>query len=157
MRPVGFASDDSILVNVCEAAPFRVAYNVQANDKFWFKDEPYPLTHMLANNEYGPQFEGGTVYEGSLGTIAYHRWNSPVSGMIRKAYLVPGAYYAENLLQGFDATGPDKSLAYITQVNTRVVIFIEADNPSIGISDQRLWLPGRSMRSYLRSRGSFRR
>ena len=36
-------------------------------------------------------------------------------------------------MQGFDATGPDKSLAYITQVNTRAVIFIEADNPSIGL------------------------
>ena len=64
--------------------------------------------------------------------------------MIRKAYLVPGAYYAENLVQGFDATGPDESLAYITQVNTRAVIFIEADNPSIGL----LCLLGVGMREF---------
>lgn len=131
VRPVGFATDDLILVNACEVAPFRVAYHVQANDKFWFKDEPFSLTHMLANNEYAPQFEGGIVYEGSLGTIAYHRWHSPVFGVVRKAYLVPGAYYAENLVQGFDTTGPDESLAYIAQVNTRAVIFIVADSPSI--------------------------
>ncbi|KAL2036738.1 hypothetical protein N7G274_010533 [Stereocaulon virgatum] len=133
IRPVEFPDNDSIIANACEAGPFRVAYDVKANDKFWIKDEPYSLNHMLANDDYAPRFNGGTVYQALLHSKAYHRWHSPVSGVIRKAYIVPGAYFAANSIQGFDALGPHRSLAYITQVNTRAVIFIEADDPSIGL------------------------
>ena len=133
VRPVEFADNDSVIASGCEAAPFRVAYDVKANDIFWIKEEPYSLNHMLANDDLAPQFEGGTVYQASLDSVAYHRWHSPVSGTITKTYVIPGAYFAENLAQGFDASGPDKSLAYITQVNTRAVIFIQADHPAIGL------------------------
>jgi phosphatidylserine decarboxylase len=36
-------------------------------------------------------------------------------------------------VEGFDPEGPNNSQAYITEVATRAMIFIEADNPAIGL------------------------
>jgi phosphatidylserine decarboxylase len=45
----------------------------------------------------------------------------------------PPSYYAEALSEGYDPAGPNDSQAYITEVATRALIFIEADNPDIGL------------------------
>jgi hypothetical protein len=59
--------------------------------------------------------------------------DSPVSGTVRKAYLLEGTYFAEAASHGFDAAAPNDSQAYITELATRAVMFIEADNPDIGL------------------------
>ncbi|WP_333878896.1 phosphatidylserine decarboxylase family protein [Methylobacter sp.] len=132
-RPVASPDDDSVIVNACESAPYRVAYGVQLRDTFWIKAQPYSLEHMLANDEYTGNFVGGTVYQAFLSAKSYHRWHSPVSGTIVKAYVQDGSYYAEALSEGFDPSGPNDSQGYITEVATRALIFIEADNPDIGL------------------------
>lgn len=112
------------------------------SDAFWLKEQPYSLENMLNWDEYTGQFAGGdgtTVYQAFLSALSYHRWHSPVSGTIRKAYVVGGSYYLQNLRQGFydpagsDDAGPNNSQAFLTAVATRALIFIEADNPDIGL------------------------
>lgn len=44
-----------------------------------------------------------------------------------------GTYYSETPAEGYDPAGPNDSQAYITEVATRAMIFIEADNPDIGL------------------------
>jgi phosphatidylserine decarboxylase len=44
-----------------------------------------------------------------------------------------GTYYAEALSEGFDPAGPNDSQAYITALATRAMIFIEANDPRIGL------------------------
>ncbi len=46
-RPVASPNDDSIIANACESAPYRVATDVQLQDQFWIKGQPYSLSHML--------------------------------------------------------------------------------------------------------------
>jgi phosphatidylserine decarboxylase len=77
---------------------------------------------MLNWDELTPDFDGGTVYQAFLSALSYHRWHSPVNGTIKKAYVVNGSYYLENQCQ-----------AFLTAVATRALIFIEADNPDIGL------------------------
>ena len=56
-----------------------------------------------------------------------------------KTEIVNGTYYLENLYQGFynpagaDSSAPNNSQAFLTAVATRALIFIEADNPAIGL------------------------
>jgi phosphatidylserine decarboxylase len=139
VRPVSAPDDDSVIVNACESAPLGVSRDVALSDTFWLKGQPYSLENMLNWDEYTPKFAGGTVYQAFLSALSYHRWHSPVSGTIRKAYVVNGSYYLENLHQGFfnpagpDQAGPNNSQAFITAVATRALIFIEADNPDIGL------------------------
>jgi phosphatidylserine decarboxylase len=59
--------------------------------------------------------------------------HSPVSGIVRKAYVKDGTYYSEAPSEGFDPAGPNDSQGDITEVATRALIFIEADNPDIGL------------------------
>ena len=132
-RPVDSPDDDSVVVNACESAPYRIARHVNYRDTFWIKSQPYSIVHMLANDSFAPLFAGGTVYQAYLSPLSYHRWHSPVSGTVVKAYLKDGSYFAEAASHGFDPAGPNDSQAYITEVATRAVIFIAADSPRIGL------------------------
>jgi phosphatidylserine decarboxylase len=86
-----------------------------------------------------PLFDGGTVYQAFLSALSYHRWHSPVSGTIQKVSVVNGSYYLESLYEGFekpqgaDPSAPNDSQPFLTAVATRALIFIEADNPKIGL------------------------
>jgi len=139
VRPVYAPNNDNMIVNACESAPLGIAQNVSLSDQFWLKGQPYSLENMLNFDDYASQFAGGTVYQAFLSALSYHRWHSPVSGTIKKAYVVGGSYYLENIYQGFfstagpDPAGPNNSQQFITSVATRAVIFIEADNPAIGL------------------------
>lgn len=139
IRPVASPDDDDVIANACESAPFRIAHDVPLKAKFWIKGQPYSLIDLLHNDPWTSKFEGGTLYQAFLSALSYHRWNSPVSGKIVKAYNLDGTYYGEALAQGFEnPNGPDKvaannSQAFLTSTAARAVIFIQADNPKIGL------------------------
>jgi len=133
VRPVMFPDNNTVVNNACESTVYRIAKNVKERDSFWLKGEPYSLAHMLNNDTYTSQFVGGTVYQAFLSALDYHRWHSPVNGTIVKTVQVPGTYYAESPAVGFDPAAPDLSQSFITAVATRALIFIQADNPKIGL------------------------
>ena len=140
VQPIAGPDDNKVIVNACESAPFALEINVRKCDKFWIKSQPYNLRFMLANDPLCEEFVGGTVYQATLYRYCYHRWHSPVTGEIVKAYVQDGSYYSEPLVFGFndylhkpDPAAPDNSQGYITEVATRAIIFIKAENPYIGL------------------------
>ena len=139
IRPVQDPDDPDSIANACESAPFRIAHDLPMKAKFWIKGQPYSLMDLLHNDPWTSKFEGGTLYQAFLSALSYHRWNSPVSGTIVKAYNLPGSYYSESLYQGFanergaDPVAANDSQAFLTATATRAVIFIKADNPKIGL------------------------
>ncbi|MFA8435111.1 MAG: phosphatidylserine decarboxylase family protein [Marinifilaceae bacterium] len=139
IRPIAEPENDNVIVNACESAPYKIARNVKNRDRFWIKSQPYSLEHMLAGDPLTKEFVGGSIYQAFLSALSYHRWHSPVSGRIVKAYVTDGSYYSEALSQGFlnpngpDPSAPNNSQAYLTEVAARAMIFIEADNPAIGL------------------------
>ena len=139
IRPVAAPENPNIIANACESCPYNVAYEVKARDRFWIKGQPYSVIDMLAHDELAQQFDGGTIYQAFLSALSYHRWHSPVSGKVVKAYVRDGTYYSEPLFedfgafQGADMAGEATGQGYITATATRAIIFIEADNPAIGL------------------------
>ncbi|KXN91784.1 Phosphatidylserine decarboxylase proenzyme [Leucoagaricus sp. SymC.cos] len=139
VRPVDAPDDDSVIGNACESSPYNIGRNVKERDMFWIKGEPYSLRHMLNNDESTSQFIGGTVYQAFLFATSYHRWHSPVNGKIVKVVHVQGTYFSISTALGFEASSdPDPvaagySQAYMTSMATRMLIFIQADNPKIGL------------------------
>lgn len=132
-RPVAAPDDDGVIVNACESAPYQLAQDCQACDRFWIKGQPYSLRHMFANDPVAEQFIGGTVYQAFLNALTYHRWHSPVNGKIVKVDLIDGSYYSEPPSVGYDPAGPNESQGYITEVAARASVLIEADDPRIGL------------------------
>jgi phosphatidylserine decarboxylase len=116
-----------------------VAHDVKARDQFWVKGQPYSVLDMLAQDPLAEQFIGGTIYQAFLSALSYHRWHAPVSGTVKKAFVIPGTYYSEPLYDDFtetesaDPLGESTSQGYITAAATRGCIFIDADNPKIGL------------------------
>jgi phosphatidylserine decarboxylase len=133
VRPIAEPDNDAVIVNACESAPYRLAHNVQLRDKFWIKAQPYALQFMMDGDALAEHFIGGTIYQAYLSALSYHRWHAPVSGRVVKTRLIEGTYFSEALVEGPDPSGPDESQAYIAEVATRGLVFIEADNPDIGL------------------------
>ena len=132
-RPVHAPDDDDIIVAACESTPYAIATDVQLQDRFWIKSQPYSLRDMLAGDPAAAQFVGGTVYQAFLSATNYHRWHSPVAGTIVRAFVQPGTYYSEADSEGSDASDPIVSQGYLAHVATRAIIVLQADNPTIGL------------------------
>lgn len=139
VRPVELPDNDSIVNSACESTVYKIAHKIKKRDQFWLKDEPYSLFHMLNNDPLAEQFIGGSIWQAFLSALNYHRWASPVNGKIVKTVNIPGTYYAESPAMGFvneegpDPAAPNLSQSFITAIAARALIFIEANNPTIGL------------------------
>jgi phosphatidylserine decarboxylase len=132
-RPVAAPKDDKVIVSACESTPYGIARDVQRQDRFWIKSQPYSLQDMLAGDESVEQFVGGTVYQAYLSATNYHRWHAPVAGTIVRAFTKDGTYYSEADSEGADAEKPQQSQGYLAHVAARAIILIQADDPVIGL------------------------
>ncbi|KAK3671486.1 hypothetical protein LTR78_008585 [Recurvomyces mirabilis] len=141
VRPIESPDDDSVINNCCESKTFAVQHDVKLRDHFWIKGQPYSILDMLAHDKLAENFAGGTVYQAFLSALSYHRWHAPVSGTIKKAFVQDGTYFSEPLFEGLgdptvqeiDAAGISVGQGYLSALATRAIIFIEADNPDIGL------------------------
>lgn len=134
-RPISEPNNSKVIVSACDSTVYAIEHNVASYSKFWLKTQPHSLHDMLgaASAQYLPTFAGGTVYQAFLNPFNYHRWHSPVSGTIRRAFVQEGLYFSQANSEGEDPTIQDHSEGYITQVQTRAIIMIEADDPAIGM------------------------
>jgi phosphatidylserine decarboxylase len=132
-RPVASPDDDKVIVSACESTPYGISTDVQRQDRFWIKSQPYSLADMLANDDSVDEFVGGTVYQAFLSATNYHRWHSPVAGKIVRAFVQKGTYYSEADSEGKDAVEPTNSQSYLAHVSARAIFIIEADDPVIGV------------------------
>ncbi|KAI0517434.1 Phophatidylserine decarboxylase-domain-containing protein [Xylaria bambusicola] len=151
VRPVASLDDDNVIANACESTPYNLARNSSLRAQFWVKGQPYSILDMLAHDPLSAQFDQATVYQAFLSALSYHRWHSPVSGKIVRAFVQDGTYFSEPLfthtntssesspettassLYSINASGLSQSQSYLTNLATRAVIFIQADNPAIGL------------------------
>jgi phosphatidylserine decarboxylase len=136
VRPIAAPDNDKVIVNGCESTPYAIKNNIQKQHRFWIKDQPYSTQDLLANDATVDQFVGGTVFQAYLSPHEYHRWHSPVSGTIRKAYVKEGTYYSEAESEFAEETSQgllSESQGYLAHTATRALFFIEAKEASIGL------------------------
>jgi len=134
VRPIAERKNNKVIVSACDSNVYNIQRNVKKVDWFWVKSQPYSLNDMLNNDEsVVDRFVGGDVYQAFLSALKYHRWHSPVTGTIKKAYIKQGTYYSGTESHGMDPGSPNLSQGYISHVATRAIIYIEADDPKIGL------------------------
>ena len=132
-RPVAEKNNENIIINACESAPLALESGVKKSAKFWLKKMPYSLENMLDFEPETEQFLGGTVYQAFLSGLSFHRWHSPVNGVMKKIKIVQGAYFLQDPRIHNDPVAPNFSQKFLSAVATRALMFIEADNPKIGL------------------------
>jgi phosphatidylserine decarboxylase len=64
--------------------------------KFWIKGYGFTIPKLLASNSLAPSFENGSLLIARLAPQDYHRWHSPVDGVIESITEIPGCYYTVN-------------------------------------------------------------
>lgn len=141
-RPVASPNDDNVIACACESKPYNIERDVKLRNRFFAKGQPYSILDMLAFDPLAEQFAGGTIYQAFLSALSYHRWHSPVSGVIRRAFVQDGTYFSEPLFEGLgdrsvdeiDTRGISLAQGYLSSLATRAIIIIEADNPKIGLT-----------------------
>lgn len=144
VRPVASPDDDAVVVNDCESKPYNVARKANLRDRFWIKGQPYSVRDILARHVLADRFEDATVCQAFLSALSYHRWHASVSGKVVEAFVQDGTYYSEPLFEGIgdpqhaatgtiEESGETTSQCYLIAVATRAIVFIEADNPAIGL------------------------
>jgi phosphatidylserine decarboxylase len=134
-RPVAGQRDKTVVVNACEATAYNIQYDVQLQDQFWIKSQPYSLGDIFtaSRRQWAELFQGGAVYQAYLSQFNYHRWNAPISGAIVDAYLVDGSYYSDADVQAMELIGPLASQGYMSSVVARAVVLIESGDETMGI------------------------
>ncbi|KAJ4479018.1 phosphatidylserine decarboxylase [Lentinula aciculospora] len=140
------SSGKLLIYNACESTMYRKQTEIKEHDQFWLKGQPYSIYDMLArrDDEVARSFIGGTVYQAFLSPQDYHRWHSPVDGIVRQVQVIEGTYYAALPDDGAEKHDPDfqpgdprgaiiRSQGWLTEAATRAIIYIEADNKEIGL------------------------
>ncbi|KAL4062142.1 phosphatidylserine decarboxylase-like protein, partial [Scleroderma citrinum] len=149
-RAVIEPGNNAIVNSPCSADVYKIYSPLQELERFWVKNTPYSLRHMLGNHEFTSQFIDGTLIQAMLASRDYHRWRSPIAGVVKDTRIIPGTYYAARLLNPPSAdpdpcppptppspdADPDpvsRSMDFVSQISTRALIFIEADNTDLGL------------------------
>lgn len=131
-RPIAAPGDPKVIVSANDGTVYNIRHEVKEQDRFWLKGQPYSLANMLAGSAYVDRFVGGDVFQTFLSGADYHRWHAPVDGTVREAVVVDGLMFSNA-----ESAGPDPkgilSQGYQASVNTRGLIFIESDDPVIGL------------------------
>jgi phosphatidylserine decarboxylase len=133
IRPVASPDNDRVIVHACESRPINIQQDVQARDQFWVKGQPYSVRDLLGHDTLADRFIGGTVYQGFLSSLNYHRWHAPVAGRIIKAYNIPGTYFSQATFTATSNYTDYLDFSYAPTMATRAVIIIQADHPAIGL------------------------
>ncbi|KAK0446036.1 phosphatidylserine decarboxylase [Desarmillaria tabescens] len=137
-RLVDFPEDKTLIHSACESTVYRIQTGVKDHDQFWLKGQAYSVYDMLYRDATAAQSFA------FLSPQDYHRWRCPIDGTITCAEVVPGTYYAIIPDTGAEVGDPDlqpgdphgaliRSQAWLTHSSTRAIIYIQSDNPVIGL------------------------
>ena len=136
LRPVSEPADPTVIVSANDGHVYNFAGNVQRHGKFWAKGQAYSLGDML-NGKYLDRFiqagKGADVIQSFLSGNDYHRFTSPIDGVVREVEIVPGLMFSDAETAGFDAQAGVLSQGYEVSVNTRALVFVESPRESIGL------------------------
>jgi phosphatidylserine decarboxylase len=132
-RPVAAPDDPKVIVSPNDGNLVTIARDIKPQDRFWLKGEPFSLADMLNRSEHWERFVGGYVFQSFLSGANYHRWRAPIDGTVRTAHVVDGLMFSDAESAGFDPDAGILSEGYDATVNTRGLVFIESDDPHLGM------------------------
>ncbi|CAO3631488.1 unnamed protein product [Mucor hiemalis] len=94
-RPCDYPEDESVVVSPADC---RMMAFPTINDatNIWIKGTEFSISKLLGDPEEAKSFDGGALAIFRLAPQDYHRYHSPVSGVIRKIHSIEGQYYTVN-------------------------------------------------------------
>ncbi|TPX36290.1 phosphatidylserine decarboxylase [Synchytrium microbalum] len=109
-------------VAVCPADCRLTAFvSVKDATKLWIKGREFTIAALLKDDAMARRFAGGCVSICRLAPQDYHRFHSPVDGVVSKMKKIEGDYYTVNPMAV-------RTTVDVYTDNVRLVTYIESDN-----------------------------
>ena len=136
LRPVSSPSDNRVITSPADCT-FRAAYDIASDStvpgiRVKRTHEYESINHLLDNSQYSDVFANGKLVHYFLGPYSYHRFHTPVSGLLKECRAVQGLNYLEvNLVDGqYDA--PDNAGGGYEFNQARGVVIIDTSLSGCG-------------------------
>jgi phosphatidylserine decarboxylase len=133
-RPIDGIGDPSVINSPNDGVAWAVQHDVRAEDAFWLKSQRYSLADMLNHGPLTDRFVGGTVYQTYVnGGADWHRFTSPIDGVVVEAEIITGYAWTESDATPADPTSGTYSQGWAAGVATRGLIFIDSGIQPLGM------------------------
>lgn len=94
-RPLSHPDDPCVTVSPADCR-LHVFPTISEATRLWIKGVNFSVSALLADEELGRYFEGGSLVIARLAPQDYHRFHSPVDGTVTANYHIPGTYFTVN-------------------------------------------------------------
>ena len=94
-RPLASPDDPFVTVSPADCR-LNVFESVSDATKLWIKGINFNLISLLKDEQLSKYFDGGSLVISRLAPQDYHRFHSPVDGIVTMNYHIPGTYYTVN-------------------------------------------------------------
>lgn len=91
-RPITRENDSGHAVVVADSRVV-VFDSVEQAQTLWVKGQDFNMTNLAMDMDLGKVFDGGCVASFRLSPQDYHRYHSPVKGVVKVHRSIPGDYY----------------------------------------------------------------
>jgi phosphatidylserine decarboxylase len=127
---------DAYIVSPCDAIINSFKRKIRYKTDFMrVKGDIYSLKDILKNVDKSliKKFVGGTIVQGYLSAETYHRYHSPVEGVLVDAFVIDGSYflvnnfYKSNLNRFCGQNQVKNSQEFLANVQTRGVFIFKTD------------------------------
>ncbi|CAA6660367.1 unnamed protein product [Spirodela intermedia] len=136
-RPIAFKERDDIAT--CAADCRLTAFeSVDDSLRFWIKGRKFSIRGLLGAETYSSTFDQGSLVIFRLAPQDYHRFHSPVSGVIEKFVDILDASVNSNYCNVFTENKRAVSVAFVAVGATMVgsITFVKKDGEFINKGDQ---------------------
>ncbi|KAJ2958749.1 hypothetical protein NQZ79_g5719 [Umbelopsis isabellina] len=121
-RPCDSADDAKVAVSAADARMMAFA-TIDDATRIWIKGLSFSVGKLLGDEELGKSYVGGSLAIFRLAPQDYHRFHSPVDGVVSEVKHIPGQYYTVNPMA-------IRTTLDVYGENTRSVLSI--DSPTFG-------------------------
>lgn len=136
LRPISSPSDNSVVVSPADCT-YRKQYAIGSQSEI--PGIVIKKTHSFANvkdlldgSQYADQFANGTFVHYFLGPYSYHRFHTPVAGLLKECRAVQGKVYLDVKLQGNQFDAPDSSQGGYEFNQARGIVILDTSQSAAG-------------------------
>eukprot|EP00727_Mastigamoeba_balamuthi_P007746 m51a1_g3592 putative phosphatidylserine decarboxylase (566) ;mRNA; f:1165344-1167984 len=135
MRPVDAPKDDSVAVSPADCRMSAFA-SVDESKQIWVKGETFSLKTLFGDDALAAEFNDGSFVIARLSPQDYHRFHSPVSGVVGPIKEIEGTYYTVNPIAvngKIDVYGENRRM--VTTIETQQfgrVVFVAVGATMVG-------------------------
>ncbi|CAG8568466.1 11126_t:CDS:2, partial [Racocetra persica] len=91
-RAIADPGNDNVFVSAADCR-LNVYENIDLAKKYWIKGKQFTVADLLQDNEMAKEFDEGSIAIFRLAPQDYHRFHSPVTGVVGASKYINGTYF----------------------------------------------------------------